>query len=186
MNNNLIINKTNSAMGVKPLFEKFHYLKSISKGCPDVYELINAETGEILGACQIGIPASRHYDMRRYKEIRRFVLVPGAPKNLASWFLSRCLKDIKSKYRNIESVIAFSDPAQGHEGTIYKASNFLFTGQGKPGQIVKVGRKKLHARTVFNKCKGGQVRRKALVSAIQAVGYKWVKTPGKYRFEYVF
>lgn len=180
---NFQVRQLSTASGVKYLFKEYHYLKSLARGCPDIYELYDDTTGEVLGAAQIGIPATLHINKDTHKEIRRFVLVPGVPKNTASYFLSRIIKDIKLRYPKMEKLIAYSDPNAGHKGTIYLASNFKFVGQGKPGQAIKINGKKVHPRTVFNKNVNVGVSRKAMNAALESADYKWVKTQGKLKFE---
>lgn len=81
-------------------------------------------------------------------ELSRFVLeggvladgAPGgrAPANSESWFLKRALRHVRK--HGVRAVVAFSDPVPrrlgdqllwpGHYGTIYQASNAVFTGRG--------------------------------------------------------
>lgn len=62
-------------------------------------------------------------------ELRRFCLLPEAPKNSESFFLSKTLKLMKQSH--IKRVISFADANMGHEGIIYKASNWEYLGAEK-------------------------------------------------------
>lgn len=66
---------------------------------------------------------------------------PGrAPGNAESWFLARCLEHLAAA--DVRGVVMFADPVPrqvgprivhpGHIGTIYQASNAVFTGRGTP------------------------------------------------------
>ena len=183
--NNLKLVKNKNARHLSSFFAKHHYLKSLARGCPDVFELVDMTTGEIVGAAQVGIPATRHISKDTHKEIRRFVLIPGVAKNTASYFISRIVKSIKQDYPNITSILTYADPDAGHQGTIYLASNFKFMGQGKPGQKVVTldGKTKLHLRTAYNKNVGVSFNRRKLNDTLEKVGYKCMKTAGKLKFE---
>ena len=65
-------------------------------------------------------------------ELHRLHILDITPKNTESWFISRCLKLLKTDRPEIKAVISFSDTTIGHYGTIYKASNFYYVGKSSP------------------------------------------------------
>jgi hypothetical protein len=69
-----------------------------------------------------------HYD--RVMDLQRFVLVEEAPKNTESWFLVRALREYKRRRPETWAVTSFADATQGHLGTIYQATNAIYSGQG--------------------------------------------------------
>ena len=74
-------------------------------------------------------PIARNLDQERILELRRLAISPGAPKNTATWFLSRMIKLIKRKFPGIEKLISYQDISQ--KGTIYKAANWKMSGRVK-------------------------------------------------------
>jgi hypothetical protein len=56
-------------------------------------------------------------------ELHRLHIMDCTPKNTESWFISRCLKQLKQIKPNIWAVLTFADKTEGHDGTIYKATN---------------------------------------------------------------
>jgi hypothetical protein len=62
-------------------------------------------------------------------ELHRLHILDCTPRNTESWFISRCLKLLKEIKSQIWAVISFSDLTEGHEGTIYKATNAYRIGQ---------------------------------------------------------
>jgi hypothetical protein len=48
--------------------------------------------------------------------------------NIESWFISKCLHQLRIDRPDIKCVIAFSDPTEGHKGTIYQATNAHYYG----------------------------------------------------------
>ncbi|MFB8401183.1 hypothetical protein [Streptomyces sp. NPDC055912] len=76
----------------------------------------------------------------------RFVLTDACPGNSESWFLARCFEDLLAA--GVRGVVSFADPvprqdasgtliAVGHVGTIYKASNAIYTGRA-PARTIKL------------------------------------------------
>lgn len=61
-------------------------------------------------------------------ELHRLHILDVTPKNTESWFISRCLKLLVIDRPQTWAVISFSDLTQGHKGTIYQATNFMFCG----------------------------------------------------------
>jgi len=58
-------------------------------------------------------------------ELSRFCIAPHYhKKNLASWFLSQATRLFFSQHSEIKAVCSFADQTVGHDGTIYKASNW--------------------------------------------------------------
>lgn len=93
------------------------------------------EEDELLAVCTFGKPASnslckgvcgQEYSHRVY-ELNRLCRVPEHTKPLSS-FISKCLKILKPK--NL-IIVSYSDLGMHHNGYIYQASNFIYTGKTK-------------------------------------------------------
>lgn len=87
----------------------------------------------IIGVCTFGMPPSstlaesicgEDYS-KIVLELNRLVVNDGLEKNVLSFFVSNCLKLIPKP--NI--IVSFSDANMGHNGYIYQACNFLYTGE---------------------------------------------------------
>lgn len=97
--------------------------------------------GGLVGVCTFGQPASRplcvgllgeeHAD--KVLELNRLVVKEGLPDNCLSWFLSRALRALNRKPL---AVVSFADEGAGHQGYIYQATNFIYTGVS-PGRTDK-------------------------------------------------
>tara|TARA_B100001094_G_C18129439_1_gene771389 strand:- start:934 stop:1560 length:627 start_codon:yes stop_codon:yes gene_type:complete len=93
-------------------------------------------------------------------ELNRLCCIDDTPKNTESYFIGKTLRWLKNntKYRVI---ISFADPNQGHEGTIYKATNFKHYGMTEKARSVMIDGKRLHERMLTKKCpKGDEIRRR--------------------------
>jgi len=90
---------------------------------------------ELIGVCTYGKPASPSLcvgvcgkeNSKYVWELNRLVLKYNRP-NEASWFVSRTLKMLPRPM----IIVSYADTAQNHEGIIYQATNFYFTGTTKP------------------------------------------------------
>ena len=68
-------------------------------------------------------PIARNMDAKTTLELRRYAIKETAPKNTASWGLSKMVKQIKKNLPEITTLISYQDTSV-HSGIIYKASNW--------------------------------------------------------------
>ena len=131
-----------------PLLLEYHYLKDHSRGFKTGYNYglfpnTPITSDGVLGVCIFtGIPvpeiAQSAFGLGRNEqhglfELSRLCLHPSvqtSEKNLATWFVSRCLRKLR-KTTEVRAVLSYAD-ADYHEGTIYKASNFGYYGLSDP------------------------------------------------------
>lgn len=132
----------------KPFILKMHYAQRM----PSItwaYGLFNKT--ELLGVVTFGKSASPALSSGilgdKYKnivyELNRLILKDNLPKNTASFFVSKALKDLK-KYNLC--IVSFSDLGMKHHGYIYQALNFYFTGtsKGRTDKYVPNGKHSRH------------------------------------------
>ena len=80
-------------------------------------------------------------------ELRRLVCIDDTPKNTESYFIGQTFKLLK-RDTDKEVIVSFADQHHGHTGVIYKASNFDYLGETKPGRILMVDGKEMHIRSL--------------------------------------
>ena len=111
----------------------------------------------MIGAMMYGIPAMYGVAERYYPddpsvviELNRLCCIDDTPKNTESFFIGKTLKWLKqnTKYR---LVLSYADTAQGHEGIIYKATNFHNLGMTTPDRVLIVDGEKYHSRMLTKK-----------------------------------
>jgi hypothetical protein len=111
-----------------------------------------------VGAISFGKPASYTLcngicgmeNSSRIYELNRLWMADYCPRNSESMFIGRALKFLKEKHPDW-IIVSYADSAQGHTGTIYRASNFFYTGKTKPHLLYDNGSGK-HGRHI--KCEG--------------------------------
>ena len=117
----------------------YHYLKDISRGFKSGYNFGLFQENRLVGVCiftgfpvpelvkgMLGLQRNQQQGMF---ELSRLCLEPVVQKNehnLASWFVSRCVKTL-CKLTEVKLILSYADAAF-HEGTIYKACNFKYYG----------------------------------------------------------
>jgi len=95
-------------------------------------------------------------------ELNRLVVNDGLEKNVLSYFVSNCLTMIPKP--NI--IVSFSDANMGHNGYIYQACNFLYTGESSNiTKLVDKNGDEFHFRNIGhyqknNRLKVGLVKRR--------------------------
>ncbi len=178
MNNYQVIKNTEHENNAKLFIKENHYTKSVPRGCNQVFSLY--ENGELKGVASFGYPTGKNC-IKKYGEgtveLKRVVL-KNTEKNTASWFIAKCIKQLT---KNNKRVISYADPKQGHEGTIYKASNFSYIGKQKYKTPVFLYKgKKFHLRCVYQDTKTGEFLRDLKKKKL----LKKVNNPKKHIFIY--
>jgi hypothetical protein len=114
--------------------KKHHYSHSHPGGVDYCFAIVSKMN--VLGACVFGYMAGNPKamcvckgieDHHQYRELMRLVLLDELPKNSESRFVSWCLRWLKTN-TNLKAIISFADPKYNHRGTIYQASNWIYTG----------------------------------------------------------
>jgi hypothetical protein len=110
-----------------------HYSHGIHNG-PMTWGLFDG--GELVGVIAFATPSSENVRasvfgpdyVRSVTELHRLVLLDRMPRNSESWFIARGLRALKEERDYYRAVLSFADATQGHIGTIYQATNAIYTG----------------------------------------------------------
>ncbi|MDP1710876.1 MAG: hypothetical protein Q8K86_00260 [Candidatus Nanopelagicaceae bacterium] len=122
---------------VRSLFAIHHYLANIGRFGSLRYGGYLAD--ELVIAAVFSSPTRQEsaaklgLRSRELLELSRFCInKKHQKKNFATWFLSRVVKMLWCDKPLVKKIITFADTTHGHDGTIYKAANWVFTGETKP------------------------------------------------------
>ena len=158
---------------VTPFIEKWHYSHYAGgiqhRQCFGLYSP-DGKFGlpRMIGAAIYGQPAmpdtSKKYhpdNPLRCWELRRLCCIDDTPTNTESYFIGKTLRWLRQNTK-IEVIISYADLEQGHEGVIYKASNFHHLGNNGGGRVLMVDGKMFHARSMNQKKKpyGRELKRR--------------------------
>lgn len=148
---------------VRDFIEKHHYSHNIngliSDYCFAMYDKENNMVGAMIYGKMAMANQWRKYavnensDHNSVIELRRLVLVDDTPRNSESYFIAKTLKWLK-KNTNVEVIVSYADPNYGHEGIVYKASNFSYLGKTSAGKVIMYRGKKYHDKAIRAKHNG--------------------------------
>lgn len=143
-----------------------HYARGASNtavACHGLYR----ESDRMLSGIAWWLPPTLTSARKTYPEspknvlsLSRLVLVPGTPKNAATFMLSRSARLISSRWL---CLVTYADTWKGHTGRIYKAAGWEELGLTKPEAIYTI-----NGRQVARKC-GPKTRTHAEMIALGAV-----------------
>jgi hypothetical protein len=124
-------------MSIRP-YQTYEWLlkKHYAKRVPSISYSFGLYEGSILiGVMTIGKPASpslcdgvcgKEFTEYVY-ELNRLCVHDGLEKNVLSYFVGSCLKIIKEDL----IIVSYADKSMGHNGYIYQATNWIYTGATK-------------------------------------------------------
>jgi len=155
----------------KKMVVKYHYSKLWTK-CSVALGLF-IDTGKqhsffdeaeekMIGVCVYGDPIGRltgqsisdEIERTEVLELTRLFIHDGYGSNIESWFISQSFNWLKKNMSEIKALISYASPVEGHCGTIYQATNWIYQGNNNrwnDGWLFKFeedGRWK-HGRTIF-------------------------------------
>jgi hypothetical protein len=113
---------------------KKHYAKRM---CSISYKFGLYNNNILVGVCTFGFPPNYNYNngkciFNNYEcmtlELNRLVVNEGLPKNVLSFFVSGAIKKLPKPL----CIVSYADQNQGHNGFIYQATNWIYTGVSTP------------------------------------------------------
>ena len=133
---------------------KFHYAKSIPV---NVFGYSVFEKDEWCGCIVYGTGANNNianpYDLKQGQVIELVRMALNGEQSVTSKALSISLKLVKKDCPLVKLIVSYADVDQNHEGIIYQATNWYFTGHMNKdttsGYIIHG--KKTHNKTVYGK-----------------------------------
>jgi len=84
-------------------------------------------------AMRQGVFGPDHY--RHVLHHHRLAMAEDAPRFGESQFIGACMRQMKIDRPDIWAVVTYADSCQGHHGTIYQATNALYTGTVARGNL---------------------------------------------------
>ena len=174
---------------IKDFVETWHYSHNIngimSNYC---FKLMDADRligGMIYGKMAMANQYKRFADKEEdVMELRRLCCIDETPKNTESFFIGQTLRWLK-KNTTIKIVVSYADAEYGHQGTIYKASNFQSLGKRPGAKVIMWEGKKYHDKAIRTKY-NGKLKPFAvkLKNALDAGEAHYEKTAGKFTYIY--
>ena len=131
----------------KTLLIRHHYLHSLPGGTQLAFGVF-ADT-RLLGALTLGVGPANAYRLVRGARppdclaLTRFWHDDELPHNSESRVLGFTVRSLR-RHTNVKFLVSYADPAAGHIGIIYQASNWLYTGRSSTMPLYDIGDGRLH------------------------------------------
>ena len=131
-----------SQIDAKEILIPNHYLHSFPGGTKLSFGVYL--DARLLGALTFGVGPYLGYKLVKDASpddvvtLTRLWLSDGLPKNSESRVIGIVLRSLR-KETSLKFVLAYSDPAAGHVGTIYQATNWLYTGLSSATPLYDIG-----------------------------------------------
>jgi GNAT superfamily N-acetyltransferase len=175
----IVIRKAD-AVDYRLLLSKYHYLANAGRG--GIAHGAYLED-KLIAVCVFSPPVRQNVDTGEFTlaetvELSRLCIHPRYQKhNFASWFVSRCLKQLDKKYK---FVISYCDTTFNHDGAVYKALNFKQDKVIRPDYwYVDEHGWVMHKKTLYERAVKMSMKEAAYADKF---GYKKVFGTGKLRF----
>lgn len=171
----------------KLFFDSYHY---IGFGRSSV-QVIGAYLGpELIAAAKFShvvrkeVATKLGFSHDSILELDRFCIHPERHrKNFGSYCMSHFLQILKSHFR-LAGVVSFADPAVGHDGTLYRASNWKPVGLSTSSYYyVDESGKTINKKTLFDTARRHGMKEREYADKLRL---SRVRTPPKMKFWYPF
>lgn len=174
---------------IRDFIEEWHYSKNIN-GLTSTYCFKLTHNDELIGGMIYGkLGMANVYkkyvnNIEELLELKRLCCIDNTPKNTESFFISKTLKWLK-KNTDVKIIISYADPFYGHDGIIYRASNFEHVGFTSKGKVIKYKERIYHDKTIRTRYKG-KLKPFAIKikNALESGDAKYIKTPSKWIYIY--
>lgn len=119
------------------MVELFHYARGGSNTAVYVHGLYRKTDDRLFGVAwwlpptRVACESVNKAEWKRVISLTRMVVMPGAPKNACSFLLARSVRAIRKDGRFV-SLVTYADESQGHDGGVYRAANWSYSGRTGP------------------------------------------------------
>lgn len=156
---------------VREWFLYKHYAKRLPNS---MYTFALYKEQKIIGVCNYGIPANSSFG-NEFIELNRLVIDDDVEKNTLSFFLSKTLNMLPRPMK----IVSYADTGKGHNGYIYQATNWIYTGLGSADTSWKKNGRIYHRKSLADKY--GTGKQEDLLN----LGYEMIREKPKHRYFYI-
>jgi len=173
-----------SRVDAKTLIVRNHYSHTLPGGTKMSFGVIL--NGRLLGVMTFGVGPFYGYKLvdgatpDDVVTLTRLWLSDELPRNSESKVLGVALRSLK-RDTSLKFVLAYSDPAVGHLGIIYQATNWLYTGLSTATPLYDIGDGTLHhSRSLAHQLGSHSIR----YLTLQGINAKAIPQSAKHRYIY--
>lgn len=120
-------------------------------------------------------------ELKNCRELTRLWSPDEMPKNTESRLITESIKLLP---KEVYLIVSFADPSHNHQGTIYQATNFLYTGMSSASQmLINDKKEKFHIRTIGSyKRRHPELRALTNKEIMKKFGWNYCESSGKHRY----
>lgn len=166
-----------STKAIKYACLNFHYAKAV----PNVglaFAVFNKKN-EWCGVICYGVGATNNiaspYNLKQGEVIELLRMALNGKQESTTKAMAISLKLINNYAPNVKLVVSYADSEQGHYGTIYQATNWIYTGYSTDTNLIVNGERK-HRRTLgskFGTCSAEKIRQLGYDVQVYKTKPKW-------------
>ena len=131
--------------------KKFHYAKAVPVN-PLGYNIYNAKDewcGVVLFGYGANLNMSKTYGLQQGDCVELTRVALNGKQEATSQAVAMALRQLKKDCPLVRLVVSYADMDQEHIGTIYQATNWIYTGQTSEGEVKFIIKgKKVHKKTI--------------------------------------
>lgn len=137
---------------IRDFVEKWHYSGNVNglriSQCFALYDGDTLIGGMIYGGLGMANAWRKYADSEaEVVELRRLCCIDDTPKNTESYFIGATLRWFKHN-TSVKVIVSYADAHYGHEGTIYKATNFEHVGMTAKSRVINFNGRQYHDKTI--------------------------------------
>lgn len=110
-------------------------------------------------------------------ELARLWAKDGHPRNLLTQAIAKAISGLRKVVPDLEVLVSFADPNVGHEGFVYRAASWIYSGQSEDSRGYIDANGVFYPRRKFHSGGKGLTKKE-----IEAKGFKQVSRFGKFRY----
>ena len=175
----------------RPYIAAHHYTHLMPDSTKEVF--IGSYDRTLAGICVFGMGTGKHQYLRlipdlndgEYRELTRLWSPDNMPKNTESKLIATSLRMLPPE---VKIVLSYADPYQGHQGTIYQASNWYYIGKTQGGKkMVNHRNEEVHPRLVsmYKKRHPEKYGNMKMDEIMKELGWKYMEGSSKHRYCYL-
>ena len=168
------------------MVEKYHYAHRV----PSIVIAIGMYVDDVLAGCiTYGVPPNRNMlaccgeqFIPRALELNRLFIHDWAGRNSESWLIGQSFKLLRNERPSYVLLISYADLQHKHMGTVYQATNWIYSGVGDPGGggMVDIDGKQHHKKHLYNLFGTADLKH------IRALGHKVERTNRAKKNRYIY
>jgi hypothetical protein len=170
-----------SAKAIKYACMTFHYAKAVPVNTFgfSVFNDVNEWCGVVLYGTGASINISKPYNLSQGQVVELVRMALNGKHGITTAVLSLSLRLLRKSVPNVKLVISYADSEQGHNGTIYQASNWFYTGSITDSCFLIDG-KMTHRRSAYSKYGTSSLDK------IKANNKQVVRVNSKPKYKYIY